>query len=154
MTETTTQNKQEDGRAKANKAQFRPMFDLLAFHKAAHQKLLDNGAEQMAKRHVMGQDFAHGNDTAQLRAQLITEEARELRNALLFEDKAQVLKEAMDLLYVTFGTLATYDLPLTGPWNEVHANNMAKMEKGGVDGSGKITKPRNHPKVDLKEYVK
>lgn len=145
---TTTTNKRKPQFA------FRPIYDLTEFHKAVHAKLTEAGFDKLSKLHVMGQPLHVGNDVAQLRAALVTEEARELRDALLFEDQKQVLKECIDLLYVVFGTLATYDLPLSEPWAAVHENNMAKIKDGTVDTNGKLLKSRHHPKVDLSEFLR
>lgn len=95
------------------------------------------------------QEFKPGNETARLRADLVMEEAEELAVALQSEDKAQMLKEVCDVLYVTFAIAALYDLPVEAAFDEVHANNMLKIATGTTGKNGKFCKAPNHPKVDL-----
>lgn len=95
------------------------------------------------------QEYKPGDSTAALRADLVREEADELYEALSCENKAAMLKELCDLLYVSFAIADIYDLPLEAAFDEVHANNMLKLATGTTGLNGKFCKSPNHPKVDL-----
>jgi len=102
------------------------------------------------------QKFIPDNDTANLRAYLIREESGELEDVLTGSDpdcsKEHLLKELTDVLYVVFGTIATYNLPIEEGFKRTHLNNMLKLETGQVDKlTGKLTKALNHPKVDFSD---
>lgn len=94
--------------------------------------------------------FISNDKTAQLRIALHEEECDELSNALREEDIEQVLKEACDLLYVVFGTVVVYNLPIAEAFKRVHENNMLKMSYP-INDKGKLIKPKDHPKVNLKD---
>jgi len=100
------------------------------------------------------QKFIPDNDTANLRAYLIREESGELEDVLTGSDsdcsKEHLLKELTDILYIIFGTIVTYNLPIEEAFRRTHINNMLKVENGEVNlKTGKLTKPTNHPKVVL-----
>jgi hypothetical protein len=54
---------------------------------------------------------------------------------------------------VVFGTVVTYDLPVERAFKIVHENNMLKINYPRNE-KGKIVKPVDHPKVNLKEIIK
>jgi phosphoribosyl-ATP pyrophosphohydrolase len=120
------------------------------FHTELAAKLRAEGYESKAQLQDLDQTFYPGNELAELRARLILEEAKELSYALMTENKEQVLKEQCDLLYVTFALTSIYDLPTLPAFNRVHANNLAKINKGAIK-DGKLTKPKDHPKVSLSD---
>lgn len=68
-------------------------------------------------------------------------------------DKAKLAKELADLLYVTYGTAATFGIDIDRVFDEVHKSNMSKL---GEDGKpvyredGKVLKGPNYqpPKLD------
>ena len=97
-----------------------------------------------------------------LHSGLILEEARELREALdTYHDRplsarAEVLKEAIDLLYVTVGLLVHLGLPLTEAWRRVHESNMSKLGDDGKPvyrGDGKVLKGPNYAPPYLGDLV-
>lgn len=133
---------------------------LREFQEALYTKTRAVIGEEFALRHKPNQEFVEGyrgtgvpEQTALLRSQLVFEESRELIEALLAKDKEQVLKELCDVLYVTLAIAVLYDLNVGAALNRVHANNMKKMEKGEINGSGKLLKPQGHPKVNLSDLV-
>ncbi len=95
------------------------------------------------------------------RVALMIEELRELIEAIAEGDLADVLKEAEDLLYVTFGTLLRFGLQgcHDEAAAEVHRSNMAKCVAGPdgprmqVDERGKITKPEGWVAPNLSGIV-
>lgn len=103
----------------------------------------------------INQAFIPGNVTARLRNDLIQEEVDELKNVLLDYDedssKAHLLKELCDVLYVVFGTVAAYGLPIEEAFRRVHENNLLKLETAELNEYKKFKKPLNHPRVDLSD---
>ena len=77
-------------------------------------------------------DNPPNRDTAYLRMHLILEEAAELMKAFAECDEIGVFDALCDLLYVTAGTAAAFDLPLSAGFKEVHRSNMTK-EKQATD---------------------
>lgn len=113
---------------------------LIEFHKTMFNKTGDWKADTNQKLII-------GNPTAQLRAALISEEALELCDALLLEDESQVRKELCDLLYVLYGTVVVFNLPIEEDFERVHENNMLKFKTASVGPNGKLIKHPDHPKV-------
>lgn len=99
------------------------------------------------------QPFVKGDALAETRGRLVLEEANELDEALTEGTKADVAKEAIDLIYVAVGTLVRYGIPLERCFMEVHENNMAKIEAATVNEWGKLVKPKQHPKPDMSLIV-
>jgi len=72
-------------------------------------------------------------------------------------DKIKVAKELADLLYVTYGSADTMNIPMDLVFAEVHRSNMSKL---GPDGKpiyredGKILKGPSYKPVDLSHLVK
>ena len=77
---------------------------------------------------------------AELRAELIREEAQETVDAILRGDLVGALDGLCDLLAVTYGTAAEFGVDLAPFWDEVHRSNMAKAG-GPVRDDGKALKP-------------
>jgi predicted HAD superfamily Cof-like phosphohydrolase len=61
----------------------------------------------------------------------MTEELRELLEAMRAEDVTEIADGLADLLYVVFGTAVAYGIPMDGVFAEVHRSNMTKL---GSDG--------------------
>jgi predicted HAD superfamily Cof-like phosphohydrolase len=78
------------------------------------------------------------NATVALRCKLIDEEYRELIDAIGRNDVASIAKEAVDLIYVTVGTLVAYGISLMPVWRAVHHANLSK--DGGLRGDAKVLK--------------
>lgn len=123
---------------------------LRQFHKLAFNKTRFWPAD-------INQAFIPGNVTAKLRNDLIQEEVDELKNVLLDYDedtsKEHLLKELVDVLYVIFGTVVCYGLPIEEAFKRVHENNMLKLETAELNEFKKFKKPLNHPKVVLKDLT-
>lgn len=69
--------------------------------------------------------------TWDLRKKLVVEEAREFAEAMDAGDVESAIKEACDLLYVTFGFFVTLGMRPDDFFREIQYSNMSK-----VDGSG------------------
>lgn len=127
------------------------MFSLVAnFNKLAEQPY--NGTVSLQD----GDAVAH-------RMKLITEEYLELveasRTALdndTPENRAHVLKEIIDLLYVTLGMGVVFYKTdaCRDAFEIVHDNNLDKLRDGIIkDEDGKVLKPEGWKPVDLRELV-
>lgn len=83
-----------------------------------------------------------------LRVSLITEEFRELREALEANDIVEVADALADLLYVVVGSALQWGIPLERVVAEVHRSNMTK---GGdaKRADGKILKGPNYSPPDI-----
>lgn len=85
----------------------------------------------------------------------LTQEFYEPQDYMLKDkvDKTKVAKELADLLYVVYGTAATFGIDIDRVFDEVHKSNMSKL---GEDGKpvyredGKVLKGPNYqpPKLD------
>lgn len=95
---------------------------------------------------------------------LITEEARELEDALLAlgwsdepDTREAFTKELADLLYVCYWTAAKIGIDINEAFRRVHASNMSKL---GPDGKpvkradGKVLKGPNYHAPDLSGVVR
>lgn len=97
-----------------------------------------------------------------LRMSLISEEThevqREMYDPLTYTakedvDKAKLAKELADLLYVVYGTAATFGIDIDRVFDEVHQSNMSKLGENGKPvyrEDGKVLKGPNYqpPKLD------
>lgn len=99
-----------------------------------------------------------------LRMSLISEETHEVQREMFDVltylpkakkvDKAKLAKELADLLYVVYGTAATFGIDIDRVFDEVHKSNMSKL---GEDGKpvyredGKVLKGPNYqpPKLEF-----
>jgi predicted HAD superfamily Cof-like phosphohydrolase len=80
-------------------------------------------------------------DQVNLYVSLVKEESNELYDALDLGHVDECLKEATDVLVVTFGLIWSMGVNPQDVWNLVHANNMAKVSDTVVkDENGKIMK--------------
>lgn len=100
-------------------------------------------------------DISKGDtsDLKTLRGKLIQEEYFEVIQATEAEN---LLKELADLLYVVYGTAATFGWDIDTAFNRVHQSNMSKL---GDDGKpiyredGKVLKSSNYKPADLGDLV-
>lgn len=99
----------------------------------------------------------------ELRENLIKEEYEEVREAfdeLFVEDteqnRAALLKELTDLLYVVYGTAVSFGFDIDQAFSLVHQSNLSKL---GADGKpiyredGKVLKGPNYKQADVSELV-
>ena len=81
-----------------------------------------------------------GMYNAELRANLIEEEAEETVTAIRAGHFVKAIDGLMDLLVVTFGTIEEFGLDPGPFWDEVHRTNMLKAT-GPIREDGKRLKP-------------
>lgn len=88
---------------------------------------------------------------------LIEEEAEELNQAIIAEDKVEMLDALIDILVVTIGAIHSMGADAEGAWKEVMRTNFAKIDKdtGKVRKreDGKVLKPLGWKPPNLAEYV-
>ena len=89
---------------------------------------------------------------------LMEEEWRELKSALLMENRVEQLDALLDFIVVTIGAVHSGGFDGEGAWKEVMSTNLAKVdqETGKVRKreDGKVLKPVGWTPPDLKPYVK
>lgn len=72
-------------------------------------------------------------------------------------DKAALLKELTDLLYVVYGTGASFGWDMDEAFRRVHESNMSKLGEDGKpirrESDGKVLKGPNYKKPDLEDLV-
>ena len=104
--------------------------------------------------------------TIALRKRLISEEARELFEAMTNDDLVAVAHELADLLYVVYGTAISYGIDMQPVSDEVHRANMTKFGTPGEyantceetgkslkDQDCKTLKPATYKKPNIAEIV-
>ena len=130
-----------------------------------------NYTQQMRQFHsVMGmaldeEMIPEQKDTFDLRWRLISEEMQELFHECanisqtLMEgdepsktDKAALLKEMVDVVYVILGMAVSFSLPFDPAWGRVHQSNMSKLVDGKPLRSedGKVLKGPNYQPPNIK----
>jgi predicted HAD superfamily Cof-like phosphohydrolase len=89
---------------------------------------------------------------------LMEEEWKELKAALLMEDRVEQLDALLDFIVVTIGAVHSGGFDGEGGWKEVMTTNLAKIDKetGKVRKreDGKVLKPTGWVPPNLKPYVK
>lgn len=95
-----------------------------------------------------------------LRLRLLKEEVKEYQDEeteIMAVSLAKIAKELADVIYVAFGTAATYGIPMDQVFEEVHRSNMSKL---GVDGTpikrgdGKVLKGPNYSPADIETILR
>lgn len=86
--------------------------------------------------------------TVHLRTELISEELKELSDAMRAEDMAETADALADLIYVLVGTAVSFGIDLRPVWDEVQRSNMAK-EGGATRADGKVLKPEGWTPPDI-----
>ena len=87
-------------------------------------------------------------DIVALRLRLIAEETDELRTAVAAKDVVAVADALADLLYVVYGTAASFGIDVRPVFAEVHRTNMAKTG-GRTRADGKVLKPAGWQSPDV-----
>ena len=94
-----------------------------------------------------------GYSLADLRFRLIKEEFEEVEFELFGTDnKKKLAKELADLLYVVYGTAATYGIPIDEVFVRVHESNMSKLGEDGKPvfrNDGKVLKGPNYQEPSM-----
>lgn len=86
-------------------------------------------------------------DIVALREKLITEEFKEVIEALNENDINHIAKELADLLVVTYGTGIAYGIDMNYIFRLVHESNMSKLDDNGnpvYREDGKVMKSKNY----------
>lgn len=99
-------------------------------------------------------------DLTKIYTDLITEEYRELLEAISTKTDEEILNESMDLVWVVIGFCLTkrYDIP--GAWQELTRANLSKLQFDPVTGkllrkpNGKIMKPKGWKAPEFGPYVR
>ena len=88
---------------------------------------------------------------------LMEEEWKELKAALLMGDRVEQLDALLDFIVVTTGAIHSAGMDGEGGWKEVMRTNFAKIDKetGKVRKreDGKVLKPQGWTPPDLKPFV-
>ena len=89
---------------------------------------------------------------------LMDEEWKELKAALLMEDRVEQLDALLDFIVVTIGAIHSGGFDGEGGWREVMATNLAKIDRetGKVRKreDGKVLKPVGWTAPDLEPFLK
>jgi predicted HAD superfamily Cof-like phosphohydrolase len=98
------------------------------------------------------------HDQYKLYLDLMDEEWKELKAALLMEDRVEQLDALLDFIVVTTGAIHSAGFDGEGGWKEVMRTNFAKIDKetGKVRKreDGKVLKPVGWTPPDLTPFVK
>ena len=119
------------------------------------------------KLHSFHKAFGHSTDeeyitggnnaTKALRVRLLHEEFTEVTSAISYkQNKAAILKELCDLVYVAVGFADTFGWNFDVAFNRVHASNMSKLEENGKPiyrEDGKIMKSSMYKEPYLEDLV-
>lgn len=98
---------------------------------------------------VNGYPQIPSKETVALRSTLVSEESKELIEALKEGKLDKIAKELVDLIYVTIGTAISYGINLEPVWKVVHDSNMDK-DPNLKNEQGKVLKPKGWTTPDLK----
>jgi predicted HAD superfamily Cof-like phosphohydrolase len=97
-------------------------------------------------------------DQYKLYLSLMDEEWKELKAALLMEDRVEQLDALLDFIVVTIGAIHSGGFDGEGGWKEVIGTNLAKIDKetGKVRKreDGKVLKPVGWVAPNLNPFVK
>jgi predicted HAD superfamily Cof-like phosphohydrolase len=95
-------------------------------------------------------------DLRHSREALMTEELRELIQAMRAEDVVEIADGLADLLYVVFGTAVAYGIPMDDVFAEVHRSNMSKLGPNGqpiIGAHGKRLKGPSYRPPDIRPLL-
>ena len=91
-----------------------------------------------------------------LRRRLINEEVEEVFDAIRSKNKADILKELVDVVVVCVGMADTYGWDFDTAFERVHKSNMSKLDDDGRPirrADGKVIKSKNYKPPDLSDLV-
>ena len=99
-------------------------------------------------------------ETRHVRLNLLEEEINELHHAEFNNDLVETADAIGDCIYILIGTAISYGIDINGVFDAIHRNNMTKVWPDGTvhlskekGKEGKILKPPNFEKVDLKSII-
>ncbi|MFW0871249.1 MAG: MazG nucleotide pyrophosphohydrolase domain-containing protein [Patescibacteria group bacterium] len=98
------------------------------------------------------------DEIRQVRKTLISEEAKEVCEAIDNEPLENIAKELADLLYVTYGAIINYGLQdkIEEIFAEVHRSNMSKLGEDGkpvLREDGKVLKGPHYSPADVRSIL-
>ena len=104
------------------------------------------------------QTVNRGNtDQFNMYLKLIEEEAEELNQAILANDRVEVLDALIDILVVTIGAVHSAGFDAEGAWEEVMRTNFAKIDpvtgKVRKREDGKVLKPEGWTPPNLTPFL-
>jgi predicted HAD superfamily Cof-like phosphohydrolase len=116
-------------------------------------------ADQAKFMTACDQSVGQGNtDQFNMYLKLIEEEAEELNQGIINQDRVETLDALIDILVVTIGAIHSMGADAEGAWNEVMRTNLAKIdpETGKVRKreDGKVLKPEGWQPPDLSQFLK
>jgi len=89
---------------------------------------------------------------------LVSEETKELAEALEADDKKEQLDALIDMMVVTIGALNSLGVDPEGAWNEVMRTNFEKIDpntgKVNKRSDGKVLKPEGWKPPNLESFIK
>jgi len=109
--------------------------------------------------HPTDEEYITGgnNATKALRVRLLHEEFNEVTTAISYkQNKAAILKELCDLVYVAVGFADTFGWNFDVAFNRVHTSNMSKLGENGKPiyrEDGKIMKSSMYKEPYLEDLV-
>lgn len=138
-------NERFDYLKKLKDATMTPFKKVLEFHKAFGLDIATDTGK-----------FDKYSPLQQLRAKLDQEEWNELTTAFNNEDKANLIKEIIDLQYVLLGHLVVMGIDGDEAFDMVHRSNMSKLDDDGKPifrEDGKVLKSHNYKPVNEQELL-
>ena len=116
-------------------------------------------ADQAKFMTACDQSVGRGNtDQFNMYLKLIEEEAEELNQGIINQDRVETLDALIDILVVTIGAIHSMGADAEGAWNEVMRTNLAKIdpETGKVRKreDGKVLKPEGWQPPELSQFLK
>ena len=100
---------------------------------------------------------SHNREQYEMYLKLITEEYKELQDAIIAGDVQEQLDAMLDIIVVTIGAIHSAGMDGEGGWKEVMKTNFAKIDKetGKVRKreDGKVLKPVGWVAPDLKPFI-
>lgn len=105
------------------------------------------------------QSVGRGNtDQFNMYLKLIEEEAEELNQGIINQDRVETLDALIDILVVTIGAIHSMGADAEGAWNEVMRTNLAKIDpatgKVRKREDGKVLKPEGWQPPELSQFLK
>ena len=91
-----------------------------------------------------------------LRINLIEEELKEFKEAILNKDLKEAADALTDILYVTYGAGHAFGINLDDCFNEVQKSNMSKLGEDGkpiYNQDGKVMKGPKYFKPNLEKFL-
>lgn len=132
-----------------------PIIDLSELALLVNQDKVDEFQLAMGQP-VRATPHLPGPEERELRKRLMREEMAEYLEAEDANDLENIAKELADILYIAYGTAATYGFNLDDVFDLVHASNMSKLGADGkpiVREDGKILKGPNYQAPDIAGYL-